>query len=74
MESERSPGVVSLLLALISNCSNASVHTGLRTKRGKGEEGRKRKKSELCVAGENLLELARTKEGEGGSCRRVGGY
>lgn len=30
---------------------------------GAGEKG---KKSELCVAGENLLELERTKGGEGG--------
>lgn len=28
--------------------------------------GEKEKKSELCVAGENLLELERTKGGEGG--------
>lgn len=32
---------------------------------GDGELG-KRKKSELCVAGENLLELERTKGGKGG--------
>lgn len=31
---------------------------------GAGEKGGK--KSELCVAGENLLELERTKGGEGG--------
>lgn len=53
------------MFALISNCSNAPVDSGHCTKRGdwgKGEE-----KSELCVAGENLLELKRTKGGEGGS-------
>lgn len=33
-----------------------------------GEAGEKeKKKSELCVAGENLLELGRTKGGKGGS-------
>lgn len=31
-----------------------------------GDWGKKEKKSELCVAGENLLELERTKGGKGG--------
>lgn len=61
------------MFALISNCSNAPVDTGHCTKRGcgrDGELGKKEKKSELCVAGENLLELERTKggEGEGSGC------
>lgn len=56
------------MFALISNCSNAPVDTGHCTKRGVRGDGElgKRKKSELCVAGENLLELERTKGGEGG--------
>lgn len=33
---------------------------------GMGSWGKGGKKSELCVAGENLLELERTKGGEGG--------
>lgn len=33
---------------------------------GTGSWGKGGKKSELCVAGENLLELERTKGGEGG--------
>lgn len=33
---------------------------------GMGSWGKGKKKSELCVAGENLLELERTKGGEGG--------
>lgn len=56
------------MFALISNCSNTPVDTGHCTKRGCGRDGElgKREKSELCVAGENLLELQRTKGGEGG--------
>lgn len=57
------------MFALISNCSNAPVDTGYCTKRGRGRDGdlgKRRKKSELCVAGENLLELEGTKGGEGG--------
>lgn len=57
------------MFALISNCSNTPVDTGHCTKRGCGRDGelvKRGEKSELCVARENLLELPRTKGGEGG--------
>lgn len=47
------------MFALISNCSNAPVDTGHCTKRGRGGDGELGKRK-------NLLELERTKGGEGG--------
>lgn len=42
----------------------STLGTALKGGEGLGKRGRK--KSELCVAGENLLELGRTKGGKGG--------
>lgn len=46
---------------------------GTALKGGEGGLGSWGKKSELCVAGENLLELERTKGGEGGGSSYGGG-
>lgn len=39
-----------------------------------GSWGKGKKKSELCVAGENLLELPRTKGGKGGGSSCEGAH
>lgn len=44
----------------------STLGTPLKGVWGDGEPGKRKKKSELCVAGENLLEPERTKGGKGG--------